>query len=125
MPAWRGGKSKGHNLWHMICVLSSVLLPALCYLGSLIRMCSASHALHISQSVPRFVSEHSTSRDSSDNLSVYHSRLIPFGLHIFFICKIIVVLGTYNGDNVRAKFRDCSALWSGDKAKINEKILCL
>lgn len=120
MPAWRGGKDKGHNLCHRICVLSSILLPALCYLGSLIRMRSASDALRISQSIPRFISEHSTSRDSSDDLSVYHSRLIPFGMHIFSICKIIVVLETYNGDNVRAKFRDCSAR-SREKAKIDDQ----
>lgn len=47
--------------------------------------------------------EHSASREGSDSLSVYHPRLIPFGLRIFSICRIIVL---ENVDNVRAKFRD-------------------
>lgn len=28
VPAWRGGKSREHNLYYLACVLSSVLLPA-------------------------------------------------------------------------------------------------
>lgn len=36
---------RGHSLCHVIWVLSSVLLPAQCYLGSLIRMCKASDIL--------------------------------------------------------------------------------
>jgi len=46
--------------------------------------------------------------EGSDNISVYHPRLIPIGVQIFSICKIIIV--SEAADNVRAKFRDSVVL---------------
>lgn len=86
MCAGRGGKGRGHNLRHVTCVLSSVLLPAVCYLRSLTRMRKASDAMGISQSIPRFIPENSASREGSDNLSVYHPRLRSFwSAHLFHL----------------------------------------
>lgn len=57
-----------------------------------------------SQSIPRLILEHSASLESSDNLPVCHHRLIPFGLLIFSMCKVLVALETAN--SVRVNFRD-------------------